>query len=216
MANLLQIKNIFNLSDEKLVVRWCENILWKFFSSLDYNTSHLLCDASLRGRFLHALGEAGLGLPHLTTIETADAIEAVKPQDRKRVMVDSTAQEKAIAHHVHDRLFEFASHKVASRTEPAPIGLKQTFAKESKTLRWKAGCYAHPNGRLVNMNYGHNRLKTLIFTYYFRCEIAYKFVSFNYLFVKYKNTYRKNITCQKISLLLSFYTIHPSIKFLDY
>ena len=34
MASLLYLKHSFNLSDEELVVRWSENILWQFFSGM--------------------------------------------------------------------------------------------------------------------------------------------------------------------------------------
>ena len=36
MASLLYLKHSFNLSDEELVERWSENVLWQFFSGLDY------------------------------------------------------------------------------------------------------------------------------------------------------------------------------------
>jgi hypothetical protein len=34
MASLLYLKHSFNLSDEELVVRWSENVLWQFFSGM--------------------------------------------------------------------------------------------------------------------------------------------------------------------------------------
>jgi IS5 family transposase len=40
-------------------------------------------------------------------------------------------------------LLEIARHKVVSAAKRAGIQLKQTFAKEGKALRWKAGGYAH-------------------------------------------------------------------------
>jgi IS5 family transposase len=36
MASLLYLKHSFNLSDEELVVRWSENIVWQYFSGSDY------------------------------------------------------------------------------------------------------------------------------------------------------------------------------------
>jgi hypothetical protein len=70
-------------------------------------------------------------------------MEAVKPKDLERVIVDTTVQEKAIAHPVDSRLLEIARHKVVSAAKRADIQLKQTFAKEGKALRWRAGGYAH-------------------------------------------------------------------------
>ncbi len=143
MASLLYLKHSFNLSDEELVVRWSENVLWQYFSGQTYYEHRLPCDATQIGRFRRDLGEDGLELLLKATIDTAVAIDAVKPKDLERVIVDSTAQEKAIAHPVDSRLLEIARHKVVSAAKRVGIEFKQTFAKEGKTLRWKAGGYAH-------------------------------------------------------------------------
>ena len=143
MASLLYLKHSFNLSDEELVIRWSENIVWQFFSGMAYYEHRLPCDATQIGRFRRDLGEEGLELLLKATIETAVAIQAVQPKDLERVIVDTTVQEKAIAHPTDSRLLEIARHKVVSAAKRAGISLKQTFAKEGKTLRWKAGGYAH-------------------------------------------------------------------------
>ena len=143
MVSLLYLKNGCNLSDEELVVRWSENIVWQFFSGMDYYEHRLPCDATQIGRFRRALGEDGLELLLKATIDTAVAIEAVEPKDLERVIVDTTVQEKAIAHPVDSRLLEIARHKVVTAAKRAGIQLKQTYAKEGKALRWKAGGYAH-------------------------------------------------------------------------
>ena len=150
MASLVYLKHSFNLSDEELVVRWSENVLWQFFSGMVYYEHRLPCDATQIGRFRRDMGEEGLELLLKATIDTAVAIDAVKPKDLQRVIVDTTVQEKAIAHPVDSRLLEIARHKVASSAKRAGIQLKQTFVKEGKELRRKAGGYAHAKqfGRL--------------------------------------------------------------------
>lgn len=143
MASLLYLKNSFNLSDEELVQRWSENVVWQLFSGQEYYEPRLPCDATQIGRFRRAIGEEGLEHLLKFTIETAVEIKAVKPAELERVIVDTTVQEKAIAHPVDSRLLEIARHKVVGAAKRAGIALKQTFAKEGKELRRKAGGYAH-------------------------------------------------------------------------
>lgn len=143
MASLVYLKNSFNLSDEELVERWAENVVWQFFSGMDYYEPRLPCDATQIGRFRRQLGEDGLEQLLKATIECAVQIKAVKPAEFERVIVDTTVQSKAIAHPVDSRLLEIARHKVVSAAKRAGIALKQTYAQEGKTLRRKAGGYAH-------------------------------------------------------------------------
>jgi IS5 family transposase len=143
MASLLYLKNSFDLSDEELVERWAENVQWQFFSGMDYYEPRLPCDATQIGRFRRLLGEDGIEQLLKATIECAVQIKAVLPADLERVIVDSTVQSKAIAHPVDSRLLEIARHKVVSAAKRAGISLKQTYAQEGKTLRRKAGGYAH-------------------------------------------------------------------------
>ena len=143
MASLQYLKNAFNLSDEELVQRWSENVVWQFFSGMDYYEPRLPCDATQIGRFRRTVGEEGLEQLLKATIETAVEIKAVKPAELERVIVNTTVQEKAIAHPMDSRLLEISCHKVVSAAKRMGISLKQTFAAEAKELRRKAGGYAY-------------------------------------------------------------------------
>jgi len=143
MLSLLYLKHAFDLSDEEVVARWSENVYWQHFSGMTYFEPRLPCDATQIGRFRRAIAEAGVEELLKATIDTAVASRAIKPAEFEEIIVDSTVQEKAIAHPVDSRLLEIARYKVVKAAKAAGIVLKQTFAKEGKTLRRKAGGYAH-------------------------------------------------------------------------
>ncbi len=143
MAALLYLKHAFNLSDEELVVRWSENVVWQYFSGQAYYTPKLPCDATQIGRFRSAIGEAGVEELLKATIDAAVEMKAIRPAEFERVIVDTTVQEKAIAHPVDSRLLEIARAKVVQAAQQLGISLKQTFVKEGKELRRRAGGYAH-------------------------------------------------------------------------
>ena len=161
MASLVYLKNCFNLSDEEVCARWSENVVWQYFSGLEYYEHRLPCDATQIGRFRRVLGEDGLEQLLKATIDTAVAIKAVKPSELERVIVDTTVQEKAIAHPVDSRLLEIARHKVVSAAKCVGIQLKQTFAKEGKELKRRAGGYAHAK-QFRRLRKVVNRQRTLL------------------------------------------------------
>lgn len=100
MASLLYLKHAFDLSDEEVVARWSENVVWQYFSGLEYYEPRLPCDATQVGRFRRAIGEAGVEELLKATIDTAVTTQAVQAAEFERVIVDTTVQEKAIAHPV--------------------------------------------------------------------------------------------------------------------
>ena len=89
------------------------------------------------------MGEAALEALLSATIHTAVDVSAIKKSELERVIVDTTVQEKAIAHPVDSRLLEIARRKVVAAAKRCGMALKQTFAAEGKTLQRQAGGYAH-------------------------------------------------------------------------
>ena len=143
MCSLLYLKHAFNLSDEETCERWAENVVWQYFSGMDYYEPRLPCDATQIGRFRTGIGEAGMQAILKATIDTAVTSKAINPAEFERIIVDSTVQEKAIAYPVDSRLLEIARHKIVVHAKRCGIALRQSFAKEGKTLKRKAGGYAH-------------------------------------------------------------------------
>jgi IS5 family transposase len=143
MVALQYLKHAFDLSDEELVERWSENVVWQFFSGMEYYQHKLPCDATQIGRFRRVLGEAGVEQLLKTTIEAAVDMGAIKRSEFERVIVNTTVQEKAVAHPSDSRLLEVARAKVAQLAVRAGIKLKQSYAAEGQQLRRRAGGYAH-------------------------------------------------------------------------
>lgn len=143
MVSLLYLKHAYGESDESVVERWAENVQWQFFSGMAYYEPRLPCDATQLGRFRRVLGEAGVEQLLKTTIEAAVTMKAVKPTEFERVIVDTTVMEKAIAHPTDSRLLEVAREKIARLAKRAGIVLRQTHEREGRSLRRRAGGYAH-------------------------------------------------------------------------
>ena len=143
MISLLYLKHAYNLSDDALVARWSENVVWQYFSGQAYYQPSVPCDPTQIGRFRKRIGEAGVEELLKATIDTAVQVGAIERSEFERVIVDSTVQEKAIAYPTDARLLEIARAKVVKAAKAVGIKFKQTYANEGKRLRFKAGGYAH-------------------------------------------------------------------------
>ncbi|RQU47816.1 transposase, partial [Burkholderia cenocepacia] len=143
MAGLLYLKHAYNLSYEAVCERWAENNYWQYFCGEVYFQPRLPCDPTNLGRFRQALGEAGVEALLAATIAVVANMKVIAPDEFKRVIVDSTVQEKAIAFPTDSRLLEVARAKLVQLARRAGLTLKQTYEREGKRLRRRAGGYAH-------------------------------------------------------------------------
>ena len=143
MVSLLYLKRAFNESDESVRARWAENVVRQYFSAMAYYEPRLPCDPAQLGRFRRILGEAGVEELLWRTVTTAVSMKAVTPEALEVVVIDTTVQEKAVAYPTDSSLLEVARAKIALLAKRAGLELKQTYAKEGKSLRRGAGGYAH-------------------------------------------------------------------------
>jgi IS5 family transposase len=143
MVGLLYLKHAYNESDESVCERWAQDVYFQFFCGEDYFQPRLPCDPTNLVRFRQALGEAGVEEMLATTIAAAVQMKAVRPSEFERVIVDTTVQEKAIAYPTDSRLLEVARAKLTRLAQRAGLALKQTYEREGKQLRRRAGGYAH-------------------------------------------------------------------------
>lgn len=143
MVGLLYLKHAYNESDDSVCQRWAESVYFQYFCGEDYFQPRLPCDPTNLVRFRQALGEAGVEELLATTIASAVQMKAVTPVEFERVIVDTTVQEKAIAYPTDSRLLEVARARLVQLAQRAGLTLKQTYEREGKRLRRRAGGYAH-------------------------------------------------------------------------
>jgi IS5 family transposase len=118
-------------------------VYFQYFCGEEYFQPRLPCDPTNLVRFRQALGEAGVEELLATTIAAAMEMKAVTPAELERVIVDTTVQEKAVAYPTDSRLLEVARARLVQLAQRAGLALKQTYEREGKRLRRRAGGYAH-------------------------------------------------------------------------
>jgi transposase, IS5 family len=143
MVALPYLKHAYNPSDDAVIERWAQDVYIQFFSGQEYFEARFSCDEVQLSRFRKGLGEAGAEELLKTTIEASVAMGAVKKANLQRVIVDTTVQEKAIAHPADSRLLKVAQAKIVRPAQRAGIKLKLTHEREATAIRRRAGGYAH-------------------------------------------------------------------------
>ncbi len=113
----------------------------QYFSGMAYFEPRLPCDATTLIKFRRLLGEEGVEELLSQTITAAVSLNLI-PAAARPVVVAPCAGE-AVAHPRTPKLLETARSKLVAAAQDAGIELKQTFAKEGRLLRFKAGRYAH-------------------------------------------------------------------------
>ena len=123
--------------------RWGETPTWQYFSGNEYFEHRWPCDPTQLVKFRKLLGEEGVEELLARTVEVAVTLKLIAKKELSQIIVDSTVQEKAIAHPTDSKLLETARAKLVEAAKAEGIELKQTYAKEGQLLGYKAGRYAH-------------------------------------------------------------------------
>lgn len=143
IAGLLYLQHAYDLSDEEVVWAWVENPYWQVFTGETYLQKEPPIDPSSLTRWRKRLGEAGVEELLAQTIEAAKRATVIKPASIKRVIVDSTVMEKAIAHPTDSRLLERAREQLVKAAQECGLTLRQNYNREAPKLALQAGRYAH-------------------------------------------------------------------------
>ena len=143
VAGLLYLQHAYRLSDEAIVARWVENPYYQHFTGETFFQHRLPIDPSSLTRWRKRIGEEGVEWLLTQTIEAGRKSGAISESSVKRVAVDTTVMEKAIAYPTDARLYERARAQLAALAQEAGVDLRQTYARLAPRLALQVGRYAH-------------------------------------------------------------------------
>ena len=143
VAGLLCLQHAFRLSDEAVVARWVENPYYQHFTGEIFFQHELPIDPSSLTRWRGRIGEEGVEWLLTQTIRAGQKSGAIDGDSIKRVAVDTTVMEKAIAHPTDARLYERAREQLVALAQEAGVELRQSYARLAPRLALQVGRYAH-------------------------------------------------------------------------
>ena len=123
VAGLFIFKHMHNLSDEALCDRWVENPYFQYFVVFRHD---LPFDRSSLTRWRQRLGEEQIAALLQESLSVAHRTGAIETKDLERVVVDTTVQEKAIAHPSDARLMHRAIEKLVDLAKREGVELRQS------------------------------------------------------------------------------------------
>jgi transposase, IS5 family len=142
MVGLHYLKHTYNESDESVVARWVENPYWQYFCGYTHMQHvfpiHPTSMVKWRGR----VGSKRMEVLLKETLSTAMREKYLKPSDASNIIVDTTVQEKAIAHPTDARLYLKAIHRLVKLAGERAIALRQSYVRVSKKAFFRQSQYA--------------------------------------------------------------------------
>jgi transposase, IS5 family len=143
MVGLHYLKYLFDESDETVVAKFIENPYWQHFCGCLYFEHELPCHPTSLVKWRRRLGAAGVEKLLTETLSTAKREGALGEREIKRVNVDTTVQEKAIAFPTDARLYHKARRSLVRMAGSASIPLRQTYVRLGQQALARQGRYAH-------------------------------------------------------------------------
>lgn len=143
VAGFLCLQHAYRLSDEAVVARWVENPYYQHFTGEVFFQHRPPIDPSSLTRWRKRIGEEGVEWMLTQKIEAGKASGAIDDRSLRRVAVDTTVMEKAIAHPTDSRLYERARAQLVALAQEAGVELRQTYARLAPRLARQVGRYAH-------------------------------------------------------------------------
>jgi transposase, IS5 family len=142
LVGLHYLKHLYNVSDEVVVASWLENPYWQYFCGEECFRHELPCAPTSLVKWRQRVGAAGVEQLLKQALDTAQRAGALKPAEVKRVNVDTTVQEKAIAFPTDARLYHKARRALVRLARVLQYKLRQSYERVGKQALVRQGRYA--------------------------------------------------------------------------
>lgn len=143
MIGLHYLKHAFDESDESVVARWVENPYWQYFCGFEYMQHGCPIHPTSMVKWRHRVGVETLEILLAETIRLALEGKQVTVQQLRKVTVDTTVQEKAIAFPTDARLYTKMLLRLVNLSKKRGLQLRQTYVRKAPQLLKQQGRYAH-------------------------------------------------------------------------
>ena len=142
LVGLHYLKYLYNVSDEVVVASWVENPYWQYLCGCEAFQHELPCDPSSLVRWRRRVGAEGIEQLLKESLAVARRTGILKARELKRVIVDTTVQEKAIAFPTDARLYHKARRALVRLARQVGCPLRQSYVRLSKRALARQGRYA--------------------------------------------------------------------------
>ena len=143
MVGLTYLKYLHNLSDEKVIKQFLHDPYWQYFCGfICFQKEASLEDSSLT-RFRERLGEEGAEELLKQTVEVSKRAGLLKKSALKKVIVDTTVQEKNISYPTDAKLINKAREHLVREAKREGISLRQSYKYKGKREAAQSARYFH-------------------------------------------------------------------------
>jgi len=143
MAGLAILKHSFDLSDEEACARWVENPYFQYLCGEEFFQHALPFDRSSMTRWRQRMGEGRIEALLQESLSVAVRTGAMKPQDTRRVIVDTTVQPKNVMFPTDAKLLNRARERLVALAQKTGVDLRQSYVRVGKRALIKHQRYAH-------------------------------------------------------------------------
>ena len=143
MIGLHILKSMYQLSDEAVCERWVENPYYQYFCGEEFFQHKFPIQRSSMTHWRKRVGESFFEKLLQESLRIAFVSKALKTNQLKRIVVDTTVQPKAVAFPTDVGLMRKAITSLVDLAKKNNIDLRQTYERVVKRAAIKSGRYRH-------------------------------------------------------------------------